>query len=131
MKKRKTYNEVFKRKVVIEVLSGSMTKEEARTRYDRIGGNSIILDWMHKYERFKMRTAGLHALPILQTMNTDESKEKLKEKIKQLESKLEYAGLKSRAYQIMVDIAKEQYNLDFEKKFGTKQSKNSKKNNLK
>jgi hypothetical protein len=37
MKKCKTYNEVFKRKVVIEILSGSMTKEEARTRYYRIG----------------------------------------------------------------------------------------------
>jgi transposase-like protein len=130
MKKRKTYNEAFKRKVVTEVLSGTITKEDARIRYG-IGGNSMILDWMRKYAGFKMRTAGLDPLPILQIMNTDESTEELKEKIKQLESKLEYVELKSRAYQIMVEIAKEQYNLDLEKKSGAKQSKNSKKNNQK
>ena len=130
MKKRKTYNDAFKRKVVTEVLSGTITKEEARTRYG-IGGNTMILDWMRKYAGFKMRTAGLDPLPILRTMNTDDSKEELQERIKQLEAKLKYAELKGRAYQIMVEMAKEQYNLDLEKKSGAKQSKNSKKNNLK
>jgi transposase-like protein len=130
MKNSKTYNEAFKRKVVTEVLSGSITKEQARVRYG-IGGNSMILDWMRKYAGFKMRTSGLDPLPILRTMNTDDSKEELQERIKQLEAKLKYAELKGRAYQIMVEIAKEQYNLDLEKKSGAKQSKNSKKNNQK
>jgi len=130
MKTSKNYNDAFKRKVVAEVLSGSITKEQARVRYG-IGGNSTILDWMRKYAGFKMRTSGLDPLPILQTMNTDESKEELKDKIKQLEAKLEYSELKGRAYQIMVEIAKEQYNLDLEKKSGAKQFKNSKKSDQK
>jgi transposase-like protein len=127
MGESKTYNEAFKRKVVTEVLSGRLTKEQARLRYG-IGGNNTILDWMRKYAGFKMRTAGCDPLPILRNMSTDESKEELKDKIKQLEAKLEYAELKGRAYQIMVEIAKEQYNLDLEKKSGAKQSNNSKKN---
>lgn len=127
MKNSKTYNEAFKRKVVKEVLSGRLTKEQARLRYE-IGGNCTILDWMRKYAGFKMRTAGCDPLPILQHMSTDESKEELKEKIKQLEAKFEFAELKGRAYQIMVEITKDQYNLDLEKKSGAKQSKNSKKN---
>ncbi len=130
MKTSKAYNEAFKRRVVSEVLSGSITKEEARIRYG-IGGNSTILDWMRKFADIKMRSAGVDPLPVLQTMSTDESKEELKDKIKQLEAKLEYAELKGRAYQIMVEIAKEQYNIDLEKKSGAKLSKNSKKNNQK
>lgn len=130
MKEPKTYNEAFRRRVVSEVLSGSITKEEARIRYG-IGGNSTILDWMRKFAGVKMRSAGVDPLPMLQAMETEESKEELKDKIKQLEAKLKYAELKGRAYEIMVDIAKEQYNLDLEKKSGARQSKNSKKNNLK
>lgn len=130
MKTSKTYNEAFMRRVVAEVLSGSITKEEARIRYG-IGGNSTILDWMRKFADIKMRSAGVDPLPILQTMSRDESKEELKDKIKQLEAKLEYAELKGRSYQIMVEIAKEQYNIDLEKKSGAKLSKNSKKNNQK
>ncbi|MFO7703061.1 MAG: hypothetical protein R6V37_08770 [Psychroflexus maritimus] len=122
MNKAKTYDEAFKRKVVLEVLSGSITKEEARRRY-KIGGNSTILDWMRSYAGLKMRTAGSDPLPILRVMKTDDDKETLKQKIKELEAKLEYAELKGRAYQTMVEIAKEQYNLDLEKKSGAKPSK--------
>lgn len=130
MKVSKIYNDAFKRKVVTEVLSGELTKEQARLRYN-IGGKSTILDWMRKYAGFKMRTAGCDPLPILQNMSTDDTEEELKDRIRQLEAKLEHAELKGRAYQIMVEIAKEQYNLDLEKKSGAKQSKNSKKNNRK
>lgn len=123
MKTSETYNEAFKRRVVSEVLSGSITKEEARIRYG-IGGKSTILDWMRKFAGVKMRSAGVDPLPMLQAMKAEESKEELKDKIKQLEAKLKHAELKGRAYEIMVEIAKEQYNLDLEKKFGAKQSKN-------
>lgn len=130
MKTSETYNEAFKRRVVSEVLSGSITKEEARIRYG-IGGNSTILDWMRKFAGVKMRSAGVDPLPMLQAMKAEESKEELKDKIKQLEAKLKHAELKGRAYEIMVEIAKDQYNLDLEKKFGAKQFKSSKKNNQK
>ncbi len=56
-------------------------------------------------------------------MKKDDEKEKLKHKIKKLEAKLEQVELKGRAYQIMVEIAKEQYNIDL-KKTSTKRSKN-------
>jgi transposase-like protein len=126
MKTTKNYESSFKRQVVLEVLSGSVTKEEARKRYN-IGGKTTILDWMRSYAGFKMRDAGTDPMPILQDMGKDKDKADLEEKIKQLEAKLEYAKLKGRAYEIMVGIAKEQYNLDLEKKSGAKQSKNSKK----
>jgi transposase-like protein len=130
MKKTKKYEDSFKHQVILEVLSGRTTKEQARKRYN-IGGNSTILDWMREYAGIKMKTAGSDPLPILRNMKIDESKKALEAKIKALEAKLEYAELKGRAYQIMVEIAKEHYNLDLEKKSGAKLSKNSKKNNPK
>ena len=125
-KKTKRYDNSFKRQIVLEVLSGSVTKEEARIRYN-IGGNSTILDWMRDYAGLKMRDAGSDPIPILQSMDKSQDKVDLEERIKQLETKLEYSELKGRAYQIMVEIAKEKYNLDLGKKHGAKQSKNSKK----
>jgi multidrug efflux pump subunit AcrA (membrane-fusion protein) len=56
---------------------------------------------------------------------------KLRAEINRLKAQLAQAELKSRAYQIMVEIAKEQYNLDLEKKLGAKPSKHSKKNSQK
>ena len=46
--------------------------------------------------------------------------------IKQLEEELKLSQLKGKAYQIMVEIAKQDYGIDFEKKHGAKQSKGSK-----
>jgi len=54
----------------------------------------------------------------------------LKAHIKQLEEDLKLSRLKGKAYQIMVDIAKQDYILDLEKKYGAKQSQNSKNQNL-
>lgn len=64
-------------------------------------------------------------------MKDDSKNLELEKKIKELEAKLEYAELKGRAYQIMVEIAKDQYNLDLEKKCGVKPMKNSKKSDKK
>lgn len=130
MSKTKKYENSFKHQVVLEVLSGKITKEEARKRYN-IGGKTTILDWMRQYAGIKMRSAGCDPIPILRDMKDDQTRSELEEKVKQLEAKLEYAELKGRAYQIMVEIAKEQYDLDLEKKSGAKQSKNSKKNDQK
>ena len=78
-----------------------------------------------------MRSTVCDQILILQDMEHDSKRSELEEKVKQLEAKLEYAELKGRAYQIMVEIAKEQYGLDLEKKSGAKQSKNSKRNDQK
>ena len=51
--------------------------------------------------------------------------------LKQLEEELKLSRLKGKAYEIMVNIAKEEYGLDLEKKPGAKQSRDSKKKNPK
>lgn len=127
MSKKKEYTSNFKRHVIEEVLSGKITKEGAKLRYE-IGGNTTILDWMRVYAGYKTKQTGTDPLPNLQAMQTDDEKARLEDEVKRLQSELDLARLKGRAYQIMVELAKEQYGLDLEKKSGAKPSKHSKKN---
>lgn len=116
-----------KKQVVLEVLSGKISKEEARRRY-QIKSKSGILDWMRKFAGMTSRSYGQDPLPILRNM--DKSKDEhaqLKARITELEKELESVRLKGKAYQIMVELAREEYGIDLEKKSGAKQSKDSKK----
>lgn len=126
MKNNKLLSERTKREIVIEVLSGRMTKEEARRVY-RIKSKSGIIEWMRTFAGIPCKTHGLDPVPLLKNMdmNRDENEE-FKARIKQLEEDLKISLLKGKAYQIMVEIAKQDYNIDLEKKSGAKRSKSSK-----
>jgi transposase-like protein len=126
MKRNQNLTEHVKRKIVIEVLSGKITKEEARRIYG-IKSKSGVLDWMRKFAGLPSKMAGIDPSPILKKMDVPSNENsKLKERIKQLEEELEITRLKGKAYQIMVEIAKQEYGIDLEKKPGAKQSKDSK-----
>ncbi len=127
MKKEEPLSEQSKRKIVCEVLSGKYTKEQARKLYG-IKSKSAVLEWMRTFAGKPSKAHGLDPIPILKDMSSSsEDVLKLKARIAQLEEELKLSNLKGKAYQIMVEIAKEDYNLDLEKKSGAKQSKNSKK----
>jgi len=127
MLKRERFSEEMKRKIVQEVLSGEFTKEQARRIYG-IKSKSGILEWMRSFASIPPKSHGVDPLPKLRTMKqeTDESV-KLKIRITELEEQLAYSELKGRAYQMMVEIAKRDYNLDLEKKRGAKSFTSSKK----
>ena len=126
MKKQK-FSDKLKRQVVQEVLSGSMSKEEARRVYG-LKGKSGILEWMRKFASINPRDYGVDPIPKLRIMKqeTDDTV-KLKARIKELEEALKYSQLKGGAYKLMVAIAKKDYGIDLEKKSGAKQFSNSKK----
>ncbi len=127
MRKNETLSEQSKRRIVTEVLSGTYTKEQARKLYG-IKSKSGVLEWMRKFAGKPGKAHGLDPIPILKDMSgSSEDILTLKARITQLEEDLKLSKLKGKAYQIMVEIAKEEYNLDLEKKSGAKQSKNSKK----
>lgn len=128
MDKRTSYSENFKRKVVVEVLSGRLTKEQARHVFC-IRSKSAIIEWMRIFADQPRSSTGLDPTPLLEDMKkTNDDIEDLKAKIKHLEDQLQLSELKGRAYQIMVEIAKDEYGLDLEKKSGAKQFKSSKGN---
>ena len=120
---QKKFSEAQKRIIVVEVLSGKLTKEEARRRY-KIKSKSAILEWMRIFAGGNRRDVTLDPINKLKNMSIPDKKLlELQDKIKQLEEQLELSELKGRAYQIMVEIAKEDYGIDLEKKNGAKRSK--------
>jgi transposase len=124
------YSEDSRRKIVIEVLSGTLSKEQARQVYG-IKSKSAILEWMRIFAGLP-RNAAVDPIPLLKNMNEERDDIRgLKARIKRLEEELKITRLKGKAYQIMVDIAKDEYGLDLEKKLGAKQSNDSKKKNRK
>ena len=120
MLKKERFSDERKRKIVLEVLSGELTKEQARRIYG-IKSKSGILEWMRSMASIPPKSHGVDPLTKLRTMKqeTDETL-KLIARIKELEEQLVHSELKGRAYQIMVEIAKRDYNLDLEKKLGAK-----------
>lgn len=127
MKKNNYLSDEIKLKIVGEVLSGELTKEQARRLYN-IKSKSGILEWMRNYANVPVRSSGVNPTPILKDMsNPLEEPKQLKARIKQLEEELKISKLKGKAYQVMVEIAKHDYGIDLEKKSGAKQSKSSEK----
>jgi len=127
MRKIELLSESTKRKIVAEVLSGKITKEQARRIYG-IKSKSGILKWMRIFAGKPGDLARYDPVPTLKTMDiSSEDSAKFKARIKQLEEELKISQLKGKAYQIMVEIAKQEYGIDLEKKSGAKPSKGSRK----
>lgn len=93
----------FKRQVVLGVLSGKETRKKAKRPY-HVGGSSTVFRWMRQFAGLKLNSADSYQIPILRDMK-DDSKN--------------------------LELEKDQYNLDLEKKCGVKPIKNSKKSDKK
>jgi transposase len=110
----KSYGEAFKRKVVMEVENGLLSKDGAKYRYG-IVGNSRVLEWCRKYGRLR------HRKTQTRTMKTDDDPQNVaRKRIAELEKALERANLKVAVYETMLEVAKEKLGVDIKKKFGTK-----------
>lgn len=116
MEKVNHYTDEFKIRIVEEVLSGKITKEECRYRYG-IKGNSTVLRWIRKF------TGSYTRFPNVSIKPKSEEIEKLQEQLRLLKSELEYERLKSTSYLEMIKIAEEDLKISIRKKSGAKPSK--------
>lgn len=111
------YSESFKIKVVKEVESGVMTKEQARRRYG-IKGKSAVLNWCRKYGR----NEHLGTNRIGFKTGSDESEElmELRAEKATLEAELEVSKLKVASLEALIEVADKMYSTDLKKKVGLK-----------
>ncbi|TCC86330.1 hypothetical protein EZ428_23925 [Pedobacter frigiditerrae] len=124
MKKEKyVFSESLKRSILDQVLSGSITKEEARRRYG-IKSKSGVLYWLRNYEKYGTCSLNLlnHPMPLNPEEPTppEPSAEELKFRIKELERQLSDEQLRSNAYSLMIDIAERELKVPIRKKSNTK-----------
>lgn len=115
MKGNKSYSDAFKKAVVHEVLTGQISKEEARRKYN-IGGSCAVLGWIRKFK--DENSPRLHQMDYKKFTQKD-----LIKRIKELEYRLEDEQIRSVGYSKMIDIAEEQLKISIRKKPATKRSK--------
>lgn len=112
----------FKRKVVLEVLAGNVSKEEARRVYD-IRGKSAVTDWVRRFgPEFSHLESPDVGLPAMSESKKQTSTEDLQSEIDSLRKQLEAERHKSGLYNAMIDIAEKRFNIEIRKKSGAKQS---------
>ena len=118
MKKVNYYSDEFKQSVVKEVLNGIISKEEARCKYG-IKGNSAVLNWIRKFDESKTRPMNAKR----KLGNSGKSQEELEAENQRLKHELEMEQLRTRALNVMIDIAEDQFKIPIRKKSGAKRSK--------
>ena len=120
------YSDEFKWKVVQEVLSGKITQAEAKRKYN-IKSNSAILYWtrqlsgIHDYRNSRAIYLPEHDMTV-----KNKGSEKDKE-IQELKEALEREQNRSLVYEMMIEVAEEEYGLSIRKKSGAKQLEELKK----
>jgi transposase len=113
----KNYSEAFKRKVVLEIENGILSKDGAKYRYG-ISGNSRVLDWCRKYGRL------WHPLTQTRTVmpkkRFEDPQGQLERRVKDLEKALRAATTKVEVYEALLEVAKEKTGIDIKKNFGSR-----------
>ena len=119
-KKPQYYSDEFKWKVIQEVLSGELSKAEAKRKYN-IGSNSAILYWMRQFSGIENpRESRLLFMTDKKTIKEDKLTKEQK-KIKELEEALRKEKNRTLLYEKMMQIAEEDYGIVFRKKSGAEQ----------
>ncbi|MCH2449341.1 MAG: hypothetical protein MK198_04275 [Gracilimonas sp.] len=115
------YSEAFKWKVVQDVLSGSLSKEEARRAYS-IKGNCTVLYWMQAFSGVKDYRSGGHVFEDHSQLAKTRKQSKQAAEIARLKQELKAERLRADLWQKVVEVAEEELGIDIRKKFGAKQS---------
>lgn len=126
----KDYSLSFKLKVVEEIERGLVGKEEAQHKYG-IQGNATVNTWLRKHGNFdwENRTHQTMSKSPEQKYLELEQKVKLLEKQKaELEKRLDFTDKKALFFDMMIDIAEEEFNIPIRKKYLPKQSSGSAQN---
>jgi len=133
-KKYGHFSEAEKRTIIEDYLQSGLTKRAVWKKYTgQEADHGLILYWMYKYGYTSdYREKSVIFAPKNKTMRPKNQKQEsvsdfevlqLKNRILDLEKQLQESELKSIAWQTMVEIAEQEFNISIKKKFNTKPSK--------
>lgn len=132
---QKDYSMNFKLSVVQEVEKGLISYKQAQQKYG-IQGRSTVLMWLRKYGTFDWDNQTPYS------MSTDKTPEQklleLEQKVRLLEKQnarlkhqAEQSDKKAIIFDMMIDIAEQEYNISIRKNSSPEQSTDSKTNSMK
>ncbi len=110
------YETSFRRWLVVEIESGRMSWQEARSRFKLpYHFDALYKQWQKKYSEDIVLT-----LPLMSAKDRTNNEE-LEKRVKDLEKQLELAQMKIVALNTVIDIAEKDYKLEIRKKSGPRQ----------
>ncbi len=129
---QKDYSLSFKLQLVEEIEQGLLTKSQAKTKYG-IQGDSTVIKWLKKYGKFDWE----HRSSYLMSKTPEQKILELEVKIELLEKQkaraehlAERADKKVIIFDMLVNLAEKEYDIDIRKNY-TPELSNSTKNNTK
>ena len=114
------YEASFKRKVIMELLSGTITRSELSRKY--CVSRKTLSYWLNQYEQQEQQLLTLSSMK--QDQNNDSHKQGQSDaaRIKELEEALRLANIKVTCLETLIDVAEEMLDVDIRKKPGTRAS---------
>ena len=106
---------------VLDILKGATTAEEVRRKYDITSINSVYT-WIGKYvSHEKSLSLEEQTEEDMTKKSKDDQIRELKAQLKQARKEAELEKLRAHAYDTMINLAEETFNIPIRKKSGTKQ----------
>ena len=130
---QKDYSLSFKLQLVEEIEQGVLTKSQAKVKYG-IQGDSTVTSWLKKYGNFDWEHRSSYPMSKTpeQTILELEAKIKLLEKQKaRAEHLAERSDKKAIIFDMLVDLAEKEYNIDIRKNYTPGLSTSTKKSTKK
>ena len=115
MKREKPYYPIRTKKKAVQLVAAGLLSEEEACQKFKIS-IKLLHDWQRWHDRYFVQ-------PHVNTDFVSKRKQSDKEKIKELEQQLKHEKLKSEAYETMISIAEEEFDIRIEKKRGARQSR--------
>ena len=116
IRKKRIYTEDFKRQMVKDFESGKFSVLELEKLYGVT--NALIYQWIYKFSTFNDK--GYRVIEMKDS--ADKKVKDLEKKIRELERMVGMKQIKIDFLEKMIDIAKEEYNIDIKKNSDTPQS---------
>ena len=120
-KTKYTLEDEDRQKIVLDIIGGEITPEEVKEKY-KIASIQSVYSWIGKYmsQQNVVFSHDINDDDMANKSKDDQIKE-LKEALKKAQKKADYEELRSKAYNKMIDLAEERFNIPIRKKSGTKQ----------
>jgi len=115
IKKQRKFTEVFKKSIVKDFESGKLSVPQLERLHSI--SNSLIYKWIYKFSTFNEK--GYRVVDMKQS-SINKLKE-LEQKVKELEQAVGQKQIKIDYLEKMIDIAKEELDIDIKKNFNTPQ----------
>ena len=102
------------------ILRGQLTPEEARKRHS-LSSLQVIYGWIGKYvSEHEVLSSQEISEEEMARKSKDEQIKELKAQLKQAKKEAEYEKLRAHAFDTMINLAEEKFNIPIRKKSGTK-----------